>query len=98
MASSSGCDCTTSSTMNMEYSSVESESEHEELESYRSVVSLMDRLRTPMPADIARSRKVIKMTPPERFFSLLKASFGDQQDSCLQDYVQASLMMQYKKR
>jgi len=43
----------------MEYSSEESESEHEKLESDRSVVSLiMDRLRTPMPADIARSRKV----------------------------------------
>ena len=49
MASSSGCGCTTSSIMSMEYSSEESESEHEELESDRSVVSLMDRLRTPMP-------------------------------------------------
>ena len=58
MASSSGCGCITSSSMSMEYSSEESESEHEELESDRSVVSLMDRLRTPMPADIARSRKV----------------------------------------
>ena len=65
MASSSGCGCTTSSTMNMEYSSEESESEHEELESDRSVVSLMDRLRTPMPADIARSRKVMKNDPPK---------------------------------
>jgi len=34
----------------MEYSSEESESEHEELESDRSVVSLMDRLRTPPDA------------------------------------------------
>ena len=65
MASSSGCGCTTSSTMSMEYSSEESESEHEELESDRSVVSLMDRLRTPMPADIARSRKVMKNDPPK---------------------------------
>jgi len=45
--------------MSMKYSSKESESEHEELESDKGVVSLiMDRLRTPMPADIARSRKV----------------------------------------
>jgi len=34
----------------------------------------------------------------ERVFSLLKACFSDQHDSCLQDYVQASLMMQYNKR
>ena len=43
MEHSGGCGCTTSSTMSMEYSSEESESEHEELESDRSVVSLMDR-------------------------------------------------------
>jgi len=48
----------------MEYSSEESESEHEELESDR-IVSLMDRLRTPMPADIARSRKVMQNDPPK---------------------------------
>jgi len=52
--------------MSMEYSSEESESEHEELESDRSAVSLMDRLRTPMPAaDIARSRKVMKNDSPK---------------------------------
>jgi len=65
MASGSGCGCTTSSAMSVEYSSEESESEHEELESDGSVVSLLDRLRTPMPADIARSRKVMKNDPPK---------------------------------
>ena len=81
---SSGCGCTTCSTMSMEYNSEDSESEHEELESDRSVKKFL--LIQPSSA------------AAERVFSLLKASFGDQQDSCLQDYVQASLMMQYNKR
>ena len=34
----------------------------------------------------------------ERIFSLLKASFKDQQESSLQDYVKTSLMLQYNKR
>lgn len=34
----------------------------------------------------------------ERAFSLLKASFGEQQDSALQDYVEASLLLQFNKR
>ena len=34
----------------------------------------------------------------ERVFSLLKASFKDQQESSLQDYVETSLMLQYNKR
>ena len=33
----------------------------------------------------------------ERVFSLLKASFGPQQDSSLQDYVQSALMLQYNR-
>ena len=31
----------------------------------------------------------------ERVFSLLRASFSDQQESSLQDYIEASLMLQY---
>ena len=31
----------------------------------------------------------------ERVFSLLKASFGPQQDSSLNDYIETSLMLQY---
>ena len=34
----------------------------------------------------------------ERVFSILKSSFGPQQDHSLQDYVQSSLMLQYNKR
>ena len=30
-------------------------------------------------------------------FSLLKAAFGEQQDMALQDYIEASIMLQYKK-
>ena len=34
----------------------------------------------------------------ERAFSLLNNTFGDQQQNCLEDYVEASLMLQYNKR
>ena len=34
----------------------------------------------------------------ERVFFLLKPSFGDQQEHCLQDYIEASLMLQYNKQ
>ena len=47
-------------------------------------------------------KKVLLVQPSsasaERVFSLLKASFGPQQDNSLQDYVQSSLMLQYKER
>ena len=34
----------------------------------------------------------------ERVFSLLKCSFGDHQDSSLQDYIETSLMLQFNAR
>ena len=34
----------------------------------------------------------------ERIFSLLANSFGDQQTSALQDYIETSIMLQYNKR
>ena len=34
----------------------------------------------------------------ERVFSILKASFNEQQDCALVDYIQASVMAQYNKR
>ena len=34
----------------------------------------------------------------ERVFSLLKNMFGEDQDSCLADYLQAALMLRYNKR
>ena len=36
--------------------------------------------------------------PGCRVFSLLKASFNERQDGSLQDYIEASLMLQYNKR
>ena len=122
--------------MSLEYSSSsdveESSPESEVLKEKEAVVSLLDRLKAPTPADIARPRKradvseefdpldwwkrnsstlphwsacakkILLIQPSsaaaERVFSLLKASFGDQQESCLQDYVQTSLMLQYNKR
>ena len=55
-----------------------------------------------LPHWSACAKKILLIQPSsaaaERVFSLLKASFGDQQESCLQDYVQTSLMLQYNKR
>ena len=46
-------------------------------------------------------RKVLLVKPSsaaaERVFSLLKATFSDQQDSALQDYLESSIMLQYNK-
>ena len=57
---------------------------------------------TELPCWSAAARKVLLVQPSsaasERVFSLLKASFGDQQDSTLQDYIEASLMLQYNKQ
>ena len=57
---------------------------------------------TTLPHWSTCARKIFLIQPSsaaaERVFSLLKASFGEQQDSSLQDYVQTSLMLQYKKR
>ena len=48
------------------------------------------------------ARKIMLLQPSsaaaERVFSLLKASFGEQQEACLQDYIEASLMLQLNKR
>jgi len=45
------------------------------------------------------ARKVLVLQPSsaasERVFSLLKASFSSQQESSLQDYIKATLMLQY---
>ena len=87
----------------------DTESEDENDQERRAVVSLLDRLKAVSAADIARSRKTKRNEPAkgnakvpcyltqERVFSLLKASFGEPQDMALQDYVEAS-MLQYNKR
>ena len=54
---------------------------------------------TELPLWSSVARKVLLIQPSsaasERVFSLLKASFGEQQDGTLQDYVETSLMLQY---
>ena len=54
-----------------------------------------------LPHWSAAVRKVVLVQPSsaaaERVFSLLKATFSDQQDSTLQDYLETSLMLQYNK-
>ena len=48
------------------------------------------------------ARKVLVVQPSsaasERVFSLLNSSFGHQQNSALQDYIETSLMLQYNNR
>ena len=48
------------------------------------------------------ARQVLLVQPSsassERVFSLLRNSFGERQHSSLQDYIEASLMLQYNKR
>ena len=52
-----------------------------------------------LPIWSACARKVLLVQPSsaasERVFSMLKASFHDQQDNSLQDYIKSSLMLQY---
>lgn len=47
------------------------------------------------------AKKVLLLQPSsataERVFSLLKNSFGEQQDNALQDYIECSLMLQFNK-
>ena len=54
-----------------------------------------------LPSWAAALRKVLLVQPSsaasERVFSLLKQSFGEQQTLSLQDYIEASLMLQYNK-
>ena len=57
---------------------------------------------TTLPHWSAAAKKMILIQPSsaaaERVFSLLKVSFGEQQEMALQDYVEASIMLQYNKR
>ena len=54
---------------------------------------------TDLPKWSAAAVKVLLIQPSsattERVFSLLKASFSEQQDHSLQDYIEVSLMFQY---
>ena len=71
-------------------------------------VSSVDTLRwwedhkSDLPAWSSAVRKVFLLQPSsaaaERIFSLLKNTFGDQQQIPLSDYVEASLMVQYNKK
>jgi len=55
-----------------------------------------------LPNWSSAARKVLLLQPSsaasERVFSLLKASFSDQQESSLEDYIETSVMLQYNKR
>ena len=68
MATGSGCTSTSlSSSMSLEYSSDNEscqESEESEVANEKTVVSLMDRLKSPTPANRARPRKIQKNDLP----------------------------------
>ena len=55
-----------------------------------------------LPKWSAAAKRIFLIQPSsaasERVFSLLKNSFGAQQDNALKDYVEASLMLQFNKR
>ena len=55
-----------------------------------------------LPVWSRAARQVLLVQPSsaasERVFSLLQNSFGERQHSSLQDYIEASLMLQYNKR
>lgn len=55
-----------------------------------------------LPKWSASAKKILLLQPSsataERVFSLLKNSFGFQQNHALQDYIEASLMLQFNKR
>ena len=48
------------------------------------------------------AKKILLIQPSsaaaERIFSLLNSTFSDQQENSLQDYIEASLMLQYNNR
>ena len=54
-----------------------------------------------LPQWSAVARKILLMQPSsaaaERILSLLKAVFTEQQEGCLQDYIEASIMLQFNK-
>ena len=84
----------------------------DELPTYLSKVHDLDNAYDPLewwktnasalPCWSLAAQKIVLVQPSsaaaERFFSLLKSSFGDQQDKSLKDYVESSLMLQYNKR
>ena len=55
-----------------------------------------------LPAWSQAARQIILIQPSsaalERVFSLLMNSFAERQNSSLQDYIEASIMMQYNNR
>ena len=57
-------------------------------------------LESSCSADTARQILLVQPSSAasERVFSLLNNSFGERQYSSLQDYIEASLMLQYIKR
>ena len=51
-----------------------------------------------LPAWSQAARQITLIQPSERVLSLLTNSFGERQNSTLQDYIAASIMMQYNNR
>ena len=54
-----------------------------------------------LPCWADAAKKILLLQPSsaaaERVFSILKRSFGEQQDNSLQDYIESSIMLQFNK-
>ena len=64
--------------------------------------SVIAALKSELPSYLAKAADSVILVQPssaaaERIFSLLKASFGPQQEATLNDYIQTSLMLQYNR-
>lgn len=74
----------------------------EDISSDHDPVTFWKTHRSSLPTWATALSKVLLVQPSsaaaERVFSILKQSFGDQQYRSLQDYIEASLMLQYNKR
>ena len=72
------------------------------IDSHDEILKWWKQNTTNLPKWSLAAQKILLVQPSsaasERVFSLLKASFTDQQDLALQDYLQASLMLQYNGR
>jgi hypothetical protein len=59
-------------------------------------------METSLPTWSDTAKKILLIQPSsaaaERVFSLLRNTFNEQQNSCLEDYLETSLMLQYNKR
>ena len=70
----------------------EDQETHNDSATSSSTMSILERLKSPTPSDLAR-----KSAASERVFSILNNSFNTKQQQSLQDLIEASVMLQYNR-